>query len=460
LPRPYIRWCSQYTITPADDKGELRGISLDALDTFSLMRYHTFQVTESRSQQTMPEQLSFFSGPALSEPFTVSQLTAHIRRLIEDDPELHDVWVEGEVSNFSRAASGHCYFTLKDAGSQIGCVMWRGVAQSQDYLPVSGDLVLAHGYVSVYEAGGRYQFYVDQLRPAGVGDLFREFERLKARLEAEGLFDPARKRPLPRFPRCIGVVTSPDAAALRDIINVLGRRYPLAEMLLAPTPVQGDSAPPQIVAALDVLNARDDVDVIIVARGGGSLEELWAFNDERVARAVANSRIPVICGVGHETDFSLADFAADVRAPTPSAAAELVAPDRTELRAQVAGFSAALVRTLRGVIEEQRRRVAGQRRELKHLSPAVRLDQARQRVDDLLGRAEAAMLHSLALRRERLGGLVGRLAGVSPLGTLERGYAIVHHRETGAIVRSVAQIAPGDALDVRVADGEFEASAV
>jgi exodeoxyribonuclease VII large subunit len=406
----------------------------------------------------MFEQLPLFAGSTLSEPYTVSQLTGYIRRLFEDDAELCDVWVEGEVSNFSRPSSGHCYFTLKDAGAQLGCVMWRNIANAQDYLPVDGDLVLAHGRVSVYEAGGRYQLYVDEIRPAGLGILYLEFERLKARLEAEGLFAPERKRPLPRLPRCIGIVTSPTTAALRDILNVLCRRYPLAEVLLSPTPVQGDDAPPQIVAALEALNARDDVDVIIVARGGGSLEELWAFNDERVARAIAASRIPIICGVGHETDFSLADFAADVRAPTPSAAAELVAPDRAELRAQVAGLAMALVTTLQSAIAARRWRLAEQMRALKHLSPQAQLVQARQRVDDLLGRAEAAMRHSLLLRRERLGGLVGRLAGVSPLATLERGYAIVRRRDTGAVVQSVTQVAPGDALGVRVADGEFEAT--
>jgi exodeoxyribonuclease VII large subunit len=407
----------------------------------------------------MFEQLSLFGGSTFSEPFTVSQLTGHIRRLVEDDPTLGDVWVEGEVSNFSRASSGHCYFTLKDAGSQIPCVMWRNVADTQDYLPTSGNQVLAHGQVSVYEAGGRYQLYVDRLQPAGVGNLYLEFERLKAQLEAEGLFAPERKRPLPRFPQRIGVVTSPTAAALRDILNVLSRRYPLAEVLLSPTQVQGDDAPPQIVAAIELLNARNDVDVIIVARGGGSLENLWAFNDERVARAVADSRIPVVCGVGHETDFSLADFAADVRAPTPSAAAELVAPDRTELRVYVAGLAGTLLTSLQGEIEERRWKLAERMRALKHLSPETQLAQARQRVDDLSSRAAAATRHRLTLRRERLGGLTGRLAGVSPLGTLERGYAIVHHQETGAIVRSVAQVATEDALDIRVADGEFEAEA-
>lgn len=404
----------------------------------------------------MFEQLSLFSRSTLSEPYTVSQLTGYIRRLFEDDAELCDVWVEGEVSNFGRPASGHCYFTLKDAGAQIPCVMWRNVANAQSYLPVDGDMVLAHGKVSVYEQGGRYQLYVDEIRPAGLGNLYLEFERLKARLEAEGLFAPERKRPLPRFPRRIGIVTSPTTAALRDILNILRRRYPLAEVLLSPTPVQGDDAPPQIVAALEALNARGDVDVIIIARGGGSLEELWAFNDERVARAVAASRVPVICGVGHETDFSLADFSADVRAPTPSAAAELVAPDRAELRAQVAGLRMALGAALQAAIEARRWRLAEQVRALKHLSPQAQLAQARQRVDDLLARAGSAVRHSLTLRRERLGGLAGRLAGVSPLGTLERGYAIVRRRDTGAVVQSVAQVAPGDALGVRVTDGEFE----
>jgi exodeoxyribonuclease VII large subunit len=433
-----------------------------------LLRIQTIQSDSVRARltpslgyhtPTMFEQLSLFGSPGgstFSEPFTVSQLTGHIHRLMEDDPGLGDVWVEGEVSNFSRASSGHCYFTLKDAGSQVPCVMWRNVADAQDYLPVGGELVLAHGRVSVYEAGGRYQLYVDQLQPAGVGDLYLAFERLKAQLEAEGLFAPERKRPLPPFPRCIGVVTSPTAAALRDILNVLSRRYPLAEVLLSPTQVQGDEAPAQIVAAVEALSARDDVDVMIVARGGGSLEDLWAFNDERVARAVAASRLPVVCGVGHETDFSLADFAADVRAPTPSAAAELVAPDKAELRACVTGLSAALVTSLQATIEERRWKLAEQTRALKHLSPEAQLGQARQRVDDLLGRAEAALRHSLALRRERLGGLSGRLAGVSPLGTLERGYAIVRHRETGSVVHSVEQVSPGDTLGVRVVDGEFE----
>jgi exodeoxyribonuclease VII large subunit len=406
----------------------------------------------------MFEQLSFL-GSTYSEPYSVSQLNGHIRRLIDDDPGLRDVWVEGEVSNFSRASSGHCYFTLKDTSAQIRCVMWRGDANRQSHLPADGDFVLSHGRVGVYEVRGLYQLYVDQIWPAGIGALYERLELLKARLEAEGLFAPERKRPLPSFPERVGLVTSPTAAALRDILHVLSRRFPLVEAVLSPTLVQGDAAPPQIVAAIEALNERDDVDVIIVARGGGSLEELWAFNEETVARAVAASRIPVICGVGHETDFSLADLAADVRAPTPSAAAELAVPDQTEVRAQLRERVGALNVTLGSIIEERRWRLAEQARALKHLSPATQLMQARQRIDDLIGRVERAIQHELGLRRERLDGLVGRLTSVSPMGTLERGYAIVRSCETDTVVRSIEQIVPEERLGIRVVDGEFEAKA-
>ncbi len=408
----------------------------------------------------MFEQLALFRGSTFSEPFTVSQLTGHIRRLLEDDPELRDLWVEGEVSNFGQASSGHCYFTLKDAGSEIGCVMWRGVAEKQRRLPVDGDLVLAHGQLGVYEARGRYQLYVDRIRPAGIGDLYQRFEQLKARLEAEGLFDVERKRPLVRFPTRIGVVTSPAAAALQDVISVLSRRYPLVEVVLSPTLVQGDSAPAQIVAAIEALNTCADVDTIIVTRGGGSLAALWAFNDERAARAVAASRIPVICGVGHETDFSLAGFAADVRAPTPSAAAEVAVPDRAELQARIGELAAAQMTLFRGAVHERRWQLADLTQALRHVSPLARLVQMRQRVDDVSARGESALRHGLILRRERLAGLVGQLEGISPLRTLERGYAIVRHQESGGIVRAATQVVPGDALDVRVAEGEFEAQVV
>jgi exodeoxyribonuclease VII large subunit len=398
-------------------------------------------------------------GPTSSLPFTVSQLTGHIRRLFEDDATLREIWVEGEISTFTRASSGHCYFTLKDAGAEIRCVMWRDAVNAQHQLPQHGDQVLAHGMVSVYEARGTYQLYVDLIRPAGIGDLYRQLELLKSRLEGEGLFDPARKRPLPAWPRVLGIVTSPSAAALRDILNVLERRYPLVKVLLSPTLVQGTEAPAQIVAAIQALSARDDVDLVIVARGGGSLEDLWAFNDERVARAIVGCRHPVISGVGHETDFTIADLSADLRAPTPSAAAELAVPDRRELATAVAGLSARLTDTVQDQFEERRVALATQKRALRHLSPRARLREARQRTDDLLATAATGVQHGLALRRERVTGLSSRLESLSPLATLARGYAIVSQEETEEVVSSVNQVSPGDRLSIRVADGALGATA-
>jgi exodeoxyribonuclease VII large subunit len=408
----------------------------------------------------MTGQLNLFDAQRSNPlPFTVSQLSGYVRRLFEKDATLRDLWVEGEISTFTRASSGHCYFTLKDAGAEVRCVMWRNVADAQRHLPQHGDQVLAHGSVSVYEKRGTYQLYVDRMQPAGVGDLHRQFELLKARLEAEGLFEAARKRPLPLWPRCIGVVTSPTAAALRDILNVLARRYPLVDVLLAPTLVQGDGAPSQIVAAIQALSARDDVDLVIVARGGGSLEDLWAFNDEGVARAIAACRHPVLSGVGHETDYTIADFSADVRAPTPSAAAELAVPDRAELAAAVMGLATRLGQVMREQAQERRVALDGHQRALRHLSPRVRLQSARQQVDDLQAAVVARFRQDLMLRHERLAGLASRLESLSPLATLARGYAIVRQAETGDVIRETDQVAPGDRLSVRVADGVFDARA-
>ena len=422
------------------------------LDSASLLDYSppTMNQPSLFDQLTQPTDES-----ASSSPFTVSQLTGYIRRLFEADKTLRNVSVEGEVSTFTRAASGHCYFTLKDAGAEIRCVMWRDVAQSQQRLPQHGDQIEAHGAVGVYEARGTYQLYVDLIRPAGVGDLYRQFELLKARLEEEGLFDPARKRPLPPWPRRVGVVTSPAAAALRDILNVLRRRYPLVEVLLSPTLVQGSEAPPRIVTAIEALSARDDLDLVIVARGGGSLEDLWAFNDERVARAIVACRHPVISGVGHETDFTIADMSADVRAPTPSAAAELAVPDRAELMAVVAGLSTRLTEIVQGQIHGQRTALAAYQRALRHLSPQTHLHQARQRVDELMATAAGEIRHNVALRRERLAGLSSRLESLSPLATLARGFAIVRQEDTKTLIHSVTQVSPGDRLSVRVVDGVF-----
>ncbi len=405
----------------------------------------------------MWNQIGLFAETGGTRPYTISELTARIRTLLEQTPTFQDLWVQGEVSNFARPKSGHLYFTLKDAGAQLSCVMWRSQALGQTYLPRDGDQVTVHGRIGVYEPSGRYQLYVDALQPAGRGTLQQEYERLKARLEAEGLFAQERKRPLPAFPHCIGVVTSSTAAALRDVLNILRRRYPLARVLLAPTQVQGEAAPAQIVAALSALNAHSDVDVILVVRGGGSLEDLWAFNDERVARAVAASRIPVISGVGHETDFSLCDFAADQRAPTPSAAAELATPERGELAAGLRQQQARLARGFTAALERGRRQVQQLERALRLLAPAARLRNARQRVDELQLRAETACERQRERAEQRLAGLTARLETLNPHAVLQRGYAIVRAADTKRIITGAAQAQVGLALCIQVQDGEFAA---
>jgi exodeoxyribonuclease VII large subunit len=410
--------------------------------------------------QQLPMWGSPQAGPSFpaTQIYRVSQITAYIKELFDGDYALQDLWLEGEVSNYSRAASGHVYFTLKDEEAQIRCVMWRSQVERQAYVPQNGEAIVVHGRISVYEAGGQYQLYVDDIQPAGDGLLYLQFGALKERLAAEGLFDVERKRPLPSFPQRLGVVTSPTAAALRDIVNVLRRRYPLVEVVLSPTMVQGDEAPPQIVAAIQVLNQLTDVDAIIVARGGGSLEDLWAFNDERVARAIYASQAPVVTGVGHETDFTIADFVADVRAPTPSAAAELAVPDQQELRGAVASWRGRLVQLMKGQIEEERRALQYREQVLRRFSPQAQINSYRQQIDDVMRSTLAGLKHSLALARERLRTLDSQLQTLSPLATLERGYAIARHLGTGKVVRSVAQVVAGDRLEVRVSDGQFEST--
>jgi exodeoxyribonuclease VII large subunit len=389
--------------------------------------------------------------------WTVSTLTRYLARLLSLDYRLQEVAVEGEVSRFTVAASGHAYFTLKDEDAVLPCVMWRSDVQQQASLPQHGDRVLALGRIGVYEAGGQYQLYCRTLGVAGLGDLHQQFERLKAQLETEGLFDPERKRRIPVFPQIIGVVTSPDAAAFQDVCNVLRRRYPLAQVLLSPTLVQGEAAPPQIVAALDALNARSDVDVILVVRGGGSLEDLAGFNDERVVRAVAASRVPVISGVGHETDFTLTDFAADVRAPTPSAAAELATPSVDDLRLIVDEARLRLDTTLRDVLDERAFALDSQRRALRHLSPRHTVENARQHLDSLGERVEGAITQDLRLQRERLNSLRAALGAISPEATLARGYAVVTG-EDGASVTDAGQAPAGSSIGVRLHRGRLTAT--
>jgi len=404
-------------------------------------------------------QYAFQSLLRTPEPLSVSEVTARVKEVIACDDLLADVRVAGEVSNLSRPASGHLYFTLKDEGAQLRCVMWRSYAARLSRLPHNGDAVIARGRIDVYERDGVYQLYVEALVGQGIGDLNAEFERLKQKLQAEGLFDAARKRPLPRFPRALGIVTSPTGAALQDILNVLRRRYPLLEVYLSPTLVQGEDAPEQIVRAIQRLNDAGCCDVILVARGGGSLEELWAFNDERVVRAIAASPTPVVSGIGHEIDYTLADFAADVRAPTPSAAAEIITPDINDLRLQVDAMSLTLTETMQARLTRARASLSTLQRALRLLSPFNQLARQRERLDEARTRLAAALAHRLAVLRLRLDGLRARLEGVGPLATLARGYAIVRDAD-GCIVRSVRAVQRGARLQITVADGSFDAQAL
>lgn len=391
--------------------------------------------------------------------WTVSGLTRYIRDMLESDISLQDLWVQGEISNLSRPASGHVYFTLKDAGASLRSVMWRTGALRLNIGLQDGMAVVVHGKVGVYEVSGQYQLYADIIRPAGEGALYQEFLRLRALLEGEGLFDAERKRPIPESCTRIGIVTSATGAALRDVLHTLRRRLPMLEVIVAASPVQGAEAPlglVQAIAALHRLKPRPDV--ILLARGGGSIEDLWAFNDERVVRAVAASEIPIICGVGHETDFTLADFAADLRAPTPTAAAELAtqitaAALQDDLRARALQLS----ELIRNVLTERGDELSLAAAGLRFQSPSRRIVSGRQRLDELARRADSAAAHSLALAGSSLDGLHKRLEALNPTQVMARGYAIVRRKQDGVLVRTVKQARGG--LVVRVSDGEFEAEA-
>jgi len=392
--------------------------------------------------------------------YSVAQITQRLQETIAAAPELNDVWIEGEVSDFRTiAGSGHTYLTLKDpvSSATIKATIWRSAAARIAHRPQNGERVRARGDLGIYAARSEYQFNIRALQPAGIGELFLEFERLKAELEAEGLFDLARKRLLPAFPSAIGVVTSPEAAAFQDVLNVLRRRFPLAHVVLSPTLVQGEDAPPQIVRALDRLNARPDIDVILVCRGGGSLEDLWAFNDERVVRAVASSRLPVISGVGHETDVTLTDFAADLRAQTPSAAAEMLTPDRADLQLRLNRARADLNAAMAAALEARRAALDGERRLLESLSPQFAIAAFRQRVDDLTLRLEGAARGGISARRERLRLTERTLSAASPQAILERGYALVSAAD-GTRVLSARMTRTGDRLSIRFKDGIITAT--
>ncbi|MFA5838194.1 MAG: exodeoxyribonuclease VII large subunit [Bellilinea sp.] len=391
-------------------------------------------------------------GPRM---LTVTELSQYLRALMESDEILRDLWVSGEISNLSQPASGHIYFTLKDPSSALRCVIWRTTAARLLVHLRNGQAIEAHGAISLYERDGQYQLYIDSLRMAGEGWLYQEFLRLKTRLESEGLFDEARKHPIPAFPQRIGIVTSATGAALQDILNTLNHRYPLAEVILSPAPVQGDDAPPKLVRALQRLEVASP-DVILMARGGGSLEDLWAFNDERVVRAIVACSIPVITGIGHETDFTLADFAADLRAPTPTGAAVLATPDAADLRAALGSELLHLDSAVSALLASSRRDSADLEMRLARLSPQRKVQEDRQRLDELLERAVHGLTASHRLRRAHVTGLTARLQSLSPLAVLQRGYAVVRGPD-GRILQSVQQVKSGDAITARLKDGDLTA---
>jgi exodeoxyribonuclease VII large subunit len=390
--------------------------------------------------------------------FSVRQLTRYIRALIERDQTLNDIWVRGEVSNCVRHSSGHVYFTLKDEHSQLRCVMFRREAEDAPFALADGQALVAHGAVGVYEARGAYELIVTEVLADGVGALLMAFEALKGRLEAEGLFDPARKRPLPRFPRRIAVVTSPDGAVWHDIATIIRRRWPVAAVTLIPAQVSGAGAAQSIVDALSTVVALPALDVVIVARGGGSLEELAAFNEESVARAIVACPVPVVSAVGHETDFTIADFVADLRAPTPSAAAEMIAPDRRALTGQIDDLAARALHSLRSRIAGERRQLALLARSRPLRTPLVMLTDRRRRLDDLWEDTCRVVRSGLSAKREALERTAALAGALDPRAILRRGYGVFRLRE-GEVVRSVAQVSPGDRGEVLVSDGTIDVTA-
>ncbi len=383
--------------------------------------------------------------------YSVSELTRDIKQILETS--LPRLWVEGEISNFKRHSSGHLYFTLKDESAQIRCVMWRFKANGLLFRMEDGMKIVARGDVQVYERGGNYQLIVQQLQPAGVGALQLAFEQLKKKLHAEGLFDEARKKPVPPYPERVGVVTSPTGAAIRDIVSVISRRFPSVEIILFPVRVQGEGAAREVAAAIEAFNAWGKADVLIVGRGGGSLEDLWAFNEEIVARAIFNSTLPVISAVGHEVDYSIADFVADHRAPTPSAAGEMVVRDRQELLGITAYYREKFSTTMLQRIGNLREKIENLQRSYAFRRPEDIVQQKMLRLDELSKSIQTAQTHYLSLKKQGLQNLQNQLKALSPMAVLERGYSLCF--KDGAVVKDVAQLRALDMVEVRLARGLF-----
>ncbi|WP_219836447.1 exodeoxyribonuclease VII large subunit [Paenibacillus sp. R14(2021)] len=433
--------------------------------------------------------------------FSIKEINRYIGMKLESDELLNDIWLRGEISNFTHHSSGHMYFTLKDKDSRLKCIMFASHNQRLPFIPKEGAKVMARGNISVYERDGNYQFYCTAMQPDGIGSLYLAYEQLKRKLQDEGLFDAARKRSIPPFPKAIGVITSATGAAVRDILITLQRRHPSVPVLLFPVLVQGTGAAPSIVKAIEAMNRLGEVDVLIIGRGGGSLEELWAFNEEAVARSIAGSAIPVISAVGHETDFTIADFAADLRAATPTAAAELAVTSVQEVKSKLAQMESRLVQMLRMTVQNRKERLVRLRRSpvflnprkyvLQHaerldvlqdrlqfralraaersrerfgnlnttllrMHPGAKVNQASKQLQQISARLEAAMSGSLKERRTELLASMRQLDALSPLKVMSRGYSLVYDEQEKKLVKSVADVQLGDVVKVKVADGQLE----
>ncbi|MGM0471554.1 MAG: exodeoxyribonuclease VII large subunit [Bacillota bacterium] len=386
---------------------------------------------------------------------SVTELTNYLKDKLQSDALLRDLSITGEISNFHHHSSGHMYFTLKDDTTRIKVVMFRSNNQQLKFQPESGMQVIIKGYVDIYRNRGEYQLYAQQMQPAGVGALQIAFEQLKEKLQAEGLFSSHYKQQLPEYPIRIGVITSPSGAAIKDILSVIKRRFAGVEILLAPATVQGKQSAPTLVRAIEQLNRVSDVDVIIISRGGGSLEDLWSFNEEEVARAIFNSSIPIISAVGHETDYTIADFVADKRAPTPSAAGELVVADKAELASYVGCLTTNLIQNINQKLSAKRNRVEYLTQRSVLLEPKRQLNEYQQRVDDLERRLINKLNQKLKLSRERFQSLTGKLDSLSPLNTLSRGYTVCRELESKRRLTSVSEIEIEDKLELILVDGKL-----
>lgn len=380
---------------------------------------------------------------------TVSQINGYIKKIVDSNIILNDIWIKGEISNFKLHYSGHMYITLKDEGGVLKAVMFKSAASGLAFRPEDGMKVLARGRISVYEAGGSYQLYINEMIPDGVGELYIAYEQLKKRLEEEGLFSQEHKKPLPPYPEKVGVITAATGAAVRDIINVITRRYPYAEIILYPSLVQGAGAAENICKGIGFFNETKMVDVIIAGRGGGSIEDLWAFNEEIVARAIFASEIPVISAVGHETDFTIADFVADLRAPTPSAAAEIAVPSQLELISRILVDKNRISNAIIKRLEDERKNINS----LKLKNPKERIEDEYLNIDNLIKQAEKNFKIKLMQGREQLGNLAAKLDALSPLKVIKRGYAIALDTD-GNVIKSAKKMKSGTEFDLKMSDGE------